>query len=102
MRKLSWLIVKVALVGACPALVLSSAPHVALPVEAKPVILRWTVTDSKEVDAAQASASYLCFVETGNGKAKRRTSYILDFGGPCPAMDSAAHHEKTLRDHMSK
>ena len=80
---------------------LLAALHVASRVEATPVTPRWTVTD-KEIDAGRANASYLCFVETGKGKAKRRTTYILDFGGPCPAMDSAAHHKKNIRYHMSK
>lgn len=81
---------------------LLAALYGAARVEAKPVTLRWTVTESKEADAARANASYLCFVETGKGKAKRRTPYILDFGGPCPATGSAAHHKKNIRYHMSK
>jgi hypothetical protein len=73
---------------------------VVLPVGAGPLDLRWTIMDGIEVDTAQASASHLCFVETGKGKAKRRTPYILDFGGPCPATDSTAHHKKNIRYHM--
>jgi len=69
---------------------------VVLPVEAKPLDLRWTVMDRMEFDTAQASASELCFVETGKGKAKRRTPYILDFGGPCPGTDSAAREDRLI------
>jgi hypothetical protein len=75
---------------------------VALPIEAKPLDPRWTITGRMEFDAAQANASYLCFVETGKGKAKRRTPYILDFGGPCPATDSAAHQQKSIRYQTGK
>ena len=75
---------------------------VMLPVEAKPLDLRWTVMDRMEFDTAQVSASELCFVETGKGKAKRRTPYILDFGGPCPATDSAVRQKKKFRYHMAK
>jgi hypothetical protein len=75
---------------------------VLLSVEAKPFDLRRTVMDRTRADAAQISASDLCFVETGRGKARRRTPYILDFDGQCPATDSAAHHRKNLRYDMSK
>ncbi|MHB8267472.1 hypothetical protein [Bradyrhizobium sp.] len=71
-------------------------------VEARPLNLRGTTLDWKAADAAQASVSNLCFVETGRGKAKQRTPYILDFGGECPATDSAAYHKKNLRYNMSK
>jgi len=71
--------------------------HVALPVEAKPVNPRWAFMDRKDADAAEASPGDLCFVETGKGKAKRRTAYILDFDGQCRAAVSAAHHKKKLR-----
>ena len=73
---------------------------VVLSVEAQP--LRGTTLDWKGAEAAQASVSNLCFVETGRGKAKRRTPYILDFGGECPAEDSAAYHKTNLRYNMSK
>ena len=73
-----------------------------LPVEAKPFDLRRTVIDRTRAVAAQISASDLCFVETGRGKARRRTPYILDFDGQCPATDSAAHHKKNLRYNMRK
>lgn len=68
-----------------------------LSVEAKSFDLRRTVMDRTRVDISD-----LCFVETGNGKAKRRTPYILDFDGQCPAVDSAAHHRKNLRYNISK
>jgi hypothetical protein len=73
-----------------------------LPVEAKCFDLRWSSMDRMAADVAQASAGDLCFVETGHGKAKRRTPYILDFGGQCPPMDSAAYHKKNIRYHLSK
>jgi hypothetical protein len=73
-----------------------------LPVEAKPFDLRETVMDRSKAIAAQISASDLCFVETGRGKARRRTPYILDFDGQCPAADSVAQHRKNLRYDMSK
>jgi hypothetical protein len=75
---------------------------VVLSVEAKSLDLRWSSTDRMAADAAQANASDLCFVETGHGKAKRRTPYILDFGGQCPATDSAAHRKRSIRYHMRK
>jgi len=81
---------------------LLAALHVALPVEAKPVNLRLAFMDRKEVGPAEASADDLCFVETGKGKAKRRTPYILDFDGQCRAMNTAVHHKKKLRNHRSK
>ncbi|MHB8270226.1 hypothetical protein [Bradyrhizobium sp.] len=73
-----------------------------LPVEAKAFDLRETVMDRSKAIAAQISASDLCFVETGRGKARRRTPYILDFDGQCPAVDSAAHHKKSLRYDLGK
>ena len=82
------------------AILLVALP-VVLPVEAKPLDLGWAIMDRKGADAAQAGTSHLCFVETGKGKAKRRTPYILDFDGACPAMDSAARHKKKL-NHMSE
>ena len=81
---------------------LLAALHVALPVEAKPVNLRLAFMDRKEADTTQAGVSDLCFVEIGKDKAKQRTPYILDFDGQCRAADSAVHHKKTLRYHMSK
>jgi hypothetical protein len=74
---------------------------VVLPIGAQPLKLRGTTLDWG-ADAVQASVSNLCFVETGRGKAKRRTPYILDFGGECPAADSAAYHKKNLRYNTSK
>jgi hypothetical protein len=81
---------------------LLAALHIALPVEAKSVSVRWAFMDRKEADTTQAGISDLCFVETGKGKAKRRTPYILDFDGQCRATDSAAHRKKNIRYHMSK
>jgi hypothetical protein len=82
--------------------VLLAALHVALPVEAKPINQQWAFMDRKEVDTTRAGISDLCYVETGKGKAKRQTPYILDFDGQCRAADSAVHHKKKLRNHMSK
>jgi hypothetical protein len=80
---------------------LLAALLVVLPVEAMPVSQRRTVKDKEEANPARANGSHLCFVETGKGEAKRRTPYILDFDNQCPATDSAAHHEKKLRNHRS-
>ncbi len=81
---------------------LLAALQVALPVEAKPAYQRWAFMDRKEADATQAGVSDLCFVETRKGNAKQRTPYILDFDGQCRAADSAVHHKKKLRNHVSK
>jgi hypothetical protein len=72
---------------------LLAALHVALPVEANAMNLRWAFMDKTEA-VTQPSTGDLCYVETGKGKAKRRTPYILDFDGQCRAMDSAVHHKK--------
>jgi hypothetical protein len=78
------------------------ALHVAWPVEARPVNLRLALMNRNEADTTQAGVSDLCFVETGKGKAKRRTPYILDFDGQCRAADPAVHHKKKLRKHTGK
>ncbi len=64
--------------------------------------LRLALMDRKQTDTTQAGITDLCFVETGKGKGRQRTSYILDFDGQCRAADSAAHHKKNIRYHMSK
>jgi hypothetical protein len=78
------------------------ALHAALPVEAEPLKLRLAFIDSEQADAAAARPDELCFVETGKGKARRRTPYILDFDGQCRAVVSTAHHKKRLRTHVSR
>jgi hypothetical protein len=64
---------------------------VALPVMAEPENQRWAFMGRKEAVTAEPSPAGLCFVETGTGKARRRTAYILDFDGQCraraPAID---------------
>jgi hypothetical protein len=81
---------------------LLAALHFALPVEAEPVNRQWAFVKEKEADAAQAGAGDLCYVETGKGKAKRRTPYIVDFDGQCRAAFSAPPSKRKLRKHIRR
>jgi hypothetical protein len=81
---------------------LLAALSVALPVEAEPVNQRWAFMNRKGFDTTRAGITDLCFVETGKGNAKRRTSYILDFDGQCRAADSPAHYKKKRPNHKSE
>ena len=84
------------------AALLLATSHAALPVEAKAANLQLAFMYKSEVEIAEASPSGLCFVETGKGKAKRRTAYIVDFDGQCRSAVSAVHHKRKLRNNASK
>ena len=78
---------------------LLAALHIALPVEARPANQQWAFVNSKGADVWQPAAGDLCYVETGKGKAKRRTAYIVDFDGQRRAPSSAPHHARKPRNH---
>ena len=81
---------------------LLAALQFALPLEAEPLNQQWAFMKEKEADAAQAGTGDLCYVETGKGKAKRRTPYIVDFDGQCRAASSAPPPKRKLRKHIRR
>jgi hypothetical protein len=84
------------------AALLLTALHAALPVAAKAANLQLAFMNKSEVEIADAGPSGFCFVETGKGKTKRRTAYIVDFDGQCRSAVSAVHHKRKPRNNASK